>query len=364
MNKIKMASLLLALVLLLGGCTGSTAESGGSAVNTGSASASDTEITDPVKKSYYIFDTIVQVKVYDSRITNKHFNEMDALLKKIDAEMSRTLEDSELDQINAQAGIQPVKVSQQTFDVVKKAYDYSVLTEGRFNVAIGPLVSLWNIGSEDAHVPAQSKIDELLPLTDYNKIELNPETCEVFLKEKGMVLDLGGIAKGYSADVIAAYLTDNGFGSAIIDLGGNVLAMGQKPGGLSWTIGIQDPDQERGNPIGNLKVENKTIVTSGIYERYFKENGQTYHHILDSDTGWPVKNNLSSVTIVADRSIDADSLSTSLFAMGLEKGLAFAEEMDSIEALFITHDKKVYITPGMSDMLEMTNDSYKLSTLE
>ena len=358
-NKLSPLLLLLSALLIIGGCANSGAEPlnpNGKAPDTGQ----QTEITDPVKKSYYIFDTIVQVKVYDSRITDRHFAEIEDLLKTIDAEMSRTNDKSELDKVNDNAGVKPVQVSEQTFYVIQKAYDYSVQTEGRFNLAIGPLVTLWNIGNEDAHVPDQAEISNLLPLSRYDLVELNPDTYEVYLKKKGMVMDLGGIAKGYSADVIAKYLTDNGFNSAIIDLGGNVLALGQKPGGRKWTIGIQDPDLTRGNPIGNLKVENQTIVTSGIYERFFEQDGHVYHHILDSDTGYPVDNNLSSVTILTDSSIDADALSTSIFSMGLERGLAFAEQLDQAEALFITKDKKVYITSGMGEVLDMTNKSYTL----
>lgn len=355
-NKLSPLLLLLSVLLIVGGC----ANSGPNSINSNNKNASKTEITDPIKKSYYIFDTIVQVKVYDSRITDRHFNEIDELLHKIDTEMSRTNNKSELDKINDNAGIKPVQVSEQTFSVIQKAYDYSKLTDGRFNLAIGPLVSLWNIGNEGAHVPEPSEITKLIPLSQYNLIELNPDKREVYLKKKGMILDLGGIAKGYSADVIAKYLTDNDFNSAIIDLGGNVLALGQKPGGRKWTIGIQDPDLTRGNPIGNLKVENQTIVTSGIYERFFEEDGKYYHHILDSETGYPVDNNLSSVTILTEKSIDADALSTSIFAMGLERGLEFAEQLDHVEALFITKDKKVYITSGMGEVLDMTNDNYKL----
>lgn len=356
-NKQRLLLLSLALLLILGGCTG---DPGGSNPDPAGAAASGASLKEPVKKSYYIFDTIVQIKVYDSRITERHFEEIGELLNKIDAEMSRTNTESELYAVNMQAGIKPVRVSENTFKVISKAADYTELTGGRFNLAIGPLVNLWDIGSEGARVPASSEINKRMPLIDYRQLQLDPETRKVYLKKKEMVLDLGGIAKGYSADVIAEYLTAHGFQSAIIDLGGNVLALGHKPGGQKWTIGIQDPDEARGNPIGSLKVENRTIVTSGVYERYFVQDGKAYHHILDSDTGYPVDNGLNSVTIVTERSIDADALSTALFSMGLEKGLAFAEQLEHVEALFITKDKKVHITPGLAEILEMTNDSYTL----
>ncbi|MOA23394.1 Thiamine biosynthesis lipoprotein ApbE precursor [compost metagenome] len=176
-----------------------------------------------------------------------------------------------------------------------------------------------------------------------------------------MAIDLGSIGKGYAADKIYDYLADQGFNSAIIDLGGNVYAMGQKPGNQPWNIGIQDPDQERGNSIGKIKVEDKTIVTSGIYERFFIEDGKMYQHILDPRTGYPVDNGISSVTIVTDSSTNADALSTTLFVLGIEDGLKFIENTADTEALFVSKDKKLYASSGFKDMLEKNNDSYEFA---
>ncbi|MNI11662.1 Thiamine biosynthesis lipoprotein ApbE precursor [compost metagenome] len=315
----------------------------------------------PISETYFIFDTIVNVKIYDNRATKQNLEDIDALLNNIDQKINRQLEGSEIYQVNENSGVSAVQVSEETFDLVAKAMEYAKRTNGMFDPAIGNLVSLWNIGHEGAHVPESEEIDEAIKFCDYRKIELNEANQEIYLQEKGMSIDLGSIGKGYAADKIYEYLADQGFNSAIIDLGGNVYAMGQKPGNQKWNIGIQDPDQDRGNSIGSIKVEDKTIVTSGIYERFFIEDGKLYQHILDPRTGYPVDNDISSVTIVTNSSTNADALSTTLFVLGIEDGLKFIENTEDTEALFISKDKKLYASSGFKEMLNKTNDNYEFA---
>ena len=341
---------LLALAAVLAGC----GRQEGAATDGG-----DRQL--PVSESYFIFDTLVSVRVYDEGVTSAHFAEIKRLLETIDRQMNRQLEDSELDLVNRQAGTgTAVPVSEQTFHVVDTALRYAEASEGAFELTIGPLVDLWGIGNEGARVPAPEEIEQALAAVDYRRVELDPAALTIELLDTGMSLDLGAIAKGYAADVVAAYLKEEGFKSAIIDLGGNILAMGGKPGGSPWTVGIQDPSEKRGEHIGLLRVTDKTIVTSGVYERYFVEDGVAYHHIFDRNTGYPVNNGLLSVTIVTDRSIDADAMSTVAFSLGVEKGAAFVEERDGMEALFITTDGDVYVTSGLRDRFELTDENYRL----
>ncbi|MHA0857084.1 FAD:protein FMN transferase [Paenibacillus sp. CMAA1364] len=328
----------------------------------GNSKSSPNVKVEPVSKSFYVFDTIVQVRVYDGKPTEKNFEHIKDILDTIEIQMNRSNDQSEVAEVNRNAGIKPIHVSDDTYHVISAAYDYSVRSDGKFEMAIGPLVSLWNIGHEGAKVPPMDKIKEAIELSNYKNVKLNPDKHEVYLTEQGMSLDLGSIAKGFAADKIVEYLQAEGFKSAIIDLGGNVFAMGKKPGDQQWTIGIQDPNESRGNPIGNIHVDNMTIVTSGVYERYFMENGKHYHHILDSQTGFPVVNEINSVTILTDHSIDADGLSTTLFALGIEKGLAFIEALDHTDALFITKDKKIIASSGIRDLLTITNNSYSLAS--
>ncbi|MBA9088341.1 thiamine biosynthesis lipoprotein [Fontibacillus solani] len=356
----KTAILLVAMTMLgtlISGCGGAN-----ETPNTKSGTnehQTQSQVVQPLSETYFIFDTIVNVKIYDNRATKQNLEDVEALLKDIDQKINRQLEGSEIYKVNENSGIAAVQVSEETYNLLAKAMDYAKRTNGMFDPAIGNLVSLWNIGHEGAHVPEPEEIAEAQKLCDYRKIELNEANHEIYLQEKGMSIDLGSIGKGYATDKIYEYLADQGFNSAIIDLGGNVYAMGQKPGNLPWNIGIQDPDQERGNPIGTIKVEDKTIVTSGIYERFFIEDGKLYQHILDPRTGYPVDNGISSVTIVTNSSTNADALSTTLFVLGIEDGLKFIENTEDTEALFISKDKKLFASSGFKKMLNKTNDSYE-----
>ncbi|GGH37886.1 FAD:protein FMN transferase [Paenibacillus segetis] len=357
MNRNKAAILLVAILMistLLGGC----GNSGNVAEPDTSEQQTQNKSVDPMKGTFFIFDTIVNVSIYDSRATKQNLTEIEDLLKEIDNKISRTNSDSEIFKVNANSGIGPVQVSSDTFDLVSIAIDYAKKTNGLLDPSIGRLVTLWNIGHEGAHVLSKEEVAPMQQLCDYRKIEMNKDTHEIYLEEKGMEIDLGSYGKGYAADAVYDYLADQGFNSAIIDLGGNVFAMGQKPSGEEWNIGIQDPTQERGIPIGTIRVNDKTVVTAGIYERYFEEDGKHYSHIINPKTGYPVDNNISSVTIVTDRSTDADTMDTGLVLLGIEEGLKFVEKIPNAEVLFITKDKKLYASPGFKQMLNKTNDSY------
>lgn len=314
----------------------------------------------PKTESYFMFDTIISIKVYDERMTEAHFADIREILQYIDATMSRTVESSEISQVNANAGIQAVSVSEETFALVQKALDYAEWSDGAFDPTVGPLVDLWGIGNEGAKVPDPDTLAATVDLIDYRNVEMDEASLTIRLKEAGMALDLGAIAKGYAGDRISEYLTDNGFDSAIIDLGGNIIAHGSKPGDVPWTIGVQSPDETRGEAIGHVKIRNQTVVSSGVYERFFIEDGVRYHHILSTEEGYPIDNGLESVTIITDQSADADALSTTVFALGLERGRTFIERLDNTEAVFITSKKEVFVTAGLQDRLVMTNDEYKL----
>lgn len=323
-----------------------------------SGCANDPPSSSPLSQTYFIFDTVVTVRLYDDKASKQHFDEIENILNTIDSQMNRMKGDSELDRINKAAGIGPVEASAQTIEVVERALDFARQSEGMFEPTIGPLVDLWGIGSEHAGVPEQSDIEQALQLIDYTQVEIDEQHGTIFLKRAGMGLDLGAIAKGYAGDVVADYLRSEQIGGAIIDLGGNIIAMGKKPSGERWIIGIQDPQQQRGGYVGTLSLEERTVVTSGIYERYFYEGDKHYHHILDTQTGYPIDNNLLSVTIITEASIDADALSTTAYTLGLDRGLAFIEAYDATEAIFITKDKEVLITSGLGNDFSLTNSEY------
>jgi len=309
-----------------------------------------------------MLDTVISIEAFGpcaSEAIDKAFDRIADIEKK----MTVNAEFSELIEINKKAGKELCKVSPDTFFVIKKGLQYSRLSEGKFDITVGPLVKLWGIGTDKAHVPTPTEIKKALSLIDYTQVKLDESQNAVFLKKAGMALDLGGIAKGYAADESARVLMQSGVESGLIDLGGNLYAIGTKPDGTPWKIGLQNPFDVRGSIFATVEVTDKTLVTSGPYERYFEENGKKYHHILDTNTGFPIENNLMSVTIISDSSIDADALSTVVFSMGLSDGIKFVNGQKNIEAVFVTSDYKIYTSSGINKYnFKVTNKRFKIES--
>jgi thiamine biosynthesis lipoprotein len=195
---------------------------------------------------------------------------------------------------------------------------------------------------------------------DFTKVAVDQENGSIFLLDEGMALDLGGIAKGYASDKVKEFLLDRGFTRGIINFGGNVVAFGTKASKEPWKIGIQDPFDSRGNQIGIVETPETSIVTSGIYERYFEQDGVTYHHILDTASGYPADNSLASVTIVTEECIAADAYSTLVFALGLDEGMQFIEDSADLEAVFVTKDKSVHLSSGLEESFILKNSEYSI----
>ena len=297
--------------------------------------------------------TLVQIKVYDTeanQVIKKAFDLIDDLEQK----MSLNIADSEINQINQAAGKKPIKVSAATYEVIKKALDYAKLSQGAFDPTIGPLVELWGIGTDQAQVPGKEELNKRLKLVDYKQVKLYPQEKKVYLTTDKMSLDVGGIAKGYAADKVVDLLRKEGVDGAYISLGGNVSVLGTKPGDELWKIGIRDPKaSDQGEVMASVELTDKTIVTSGNYERYFIEDGTRYHHILNPKTGYPARNKIISSTIVTDSSFEADALSTILYILGIQEGLNLINQLEGIEALVITKNNKVYLTSQLEDKVKI-----------
>lgn len=313
----------------------------------------------PPPQTEFVMGTVCSVNLFD-RGKPEIYREIFARLKEIEDRMSINKGGTDLDAVNANSGIAPVVVHEDVAHVVAEAKRFAELSGGAFDPTIGPIVKLWNIGTDDARVPSSAEIKAALPLVGWRDLEVDEAARSVFLKRKGMVIDLGAIAKGYAADEVAKIIQAHRIPRAIIDLGGNVLAYGTKKGGEAWRIGVQDPSAQRGEPIGVVQAKNKTMVTSGVYERFLEVDGVRYHHILSTTDGYPVRNGLLSVTIIADKSIEADGLSTSVFALGFEKGKALVESLDGVEAIFIFDDLTVRATKGIKKDFEITDPKYHL----
>ncbi|MBO3445490.1 FAD:protein FMN transferase [Clostridium sp. CCUG 7971] len=304
--------------------------------------------------------TTVKVTLYDNA-SEKLLDDVFKRVSEVEDLVSINKEGTEVGLLNENAGIKGVKLSYFSYNLIKKALKYSKLSHGGYDVSIGPLVKLWSIGLPEANVPSEDDIKEVIKNIDYTKVKMNDSTKEVFLSEKGMMIDLGSIAKGYIADDIAKLLKKNNVERAIIDLGGNIYAMGTKDKEHKWKIGIQNPFEDRGNVIGTIEIANKSVVTTGVYERFIEKDGIKYHHILNPKTGYPYKTDIAGVTIVADESVDADALSTLIFTKGLDEGLKFLDELETAEAIFVMNNSKVYITKGLKGNFKIVNDSFELS---
>jgi thiamine biosynthesis lipoprotein len=301
--------------------------------------------------------TIVQLKVYGEN-AEKATEKALKRVGEIESKMSVNIETSEISKINAKAGISEQKLSEDTYSVLEKAVEYSKLTKGAFDPTIEPIVKLWGIGTDTERVPSKEEINDKLKLVDYKDIIFNEKNSTVMLKRTGQAVDLGAIAKGYTADEIKKILLDNKITSAIINLGGNVYAMGKKLDGTNWNIGIQNPITDRGEYLGTVSISDKSVVTSGNYERFFIVDGKRYHHIFDTKNGYPSENGIISSTIISDTSIDGDALSTSTYVMGLEKAFALIESMDGVDAIFVTSDKKVHVTAGLKSIFNLTDKGF------
>jgi len=294
----------------------------------------------PQAQSFIMLGTVCRITIYD-KPTEEAFSAAFSRIREIEQKMSLHSETSEIAKINAASGKEAVQVSEETFRVIENALEISHLSEGAFDITIGPLVKAWGIGSEHARKPSDEELASLLPLIGYDMVELDRETRTVFLTKAGMALDLGGIAKGYAADEAARVLRSFGVERAIINLGGNVLTLGKKQDGTLWRIGIQDPESSRGEYAMIVQLDDTSLVTSGPYERYLLLDGEFYHHILDSKTGYSIDSDFTSVSIITKNSMLADALSTSVYALGLEKGMELLNELDGVEGLFFTEAKQV-----------------------
>ncbi|MGX8796979.1 FAD:protein FMN transferase [Fusibacter sp. JL298sf-3] len=360
MKKTNSVILILCALLLAVGC-----EKAENNVETGDVIRSESTVKkDPesgqvltTQQSYQI-GTQVSIGIYSQeQVPDTVFDELFAAVDGYEQTISKNIEGTEVDLINQQAGIEPVKVSEGLFELVTQSLAYAKASDGLLDVSIGPVVNLWDIGTDDAKVPTTEALEEAVSHVGYENIELDAEAQTVFLKEKGMVLDLGGIAKGYIADEVAALIRAKGYERAILNFGGNVLALSDKRPGTPWVIGVRNPLGE--GLVGTVKMVNQAAISSGVYERFFIEDGVRYHHILNPETGFPEQNGLVSVTIVTPMAIDGDALSTTLFLMGLDDALAFAEEDARFEVILITDDYKLYTTKGVEEAFELENDAYE-----
>ena len=320
MKKTRKSLMLFLFPLLLSGCSLKTQE--------------------PISKTGSYFDTVIQIDIYDSNDT-KLLNKCFEYCESFEQTISRTIETSEIYKINHSKG-NPVEVSDVTLELLQKGIEYGDLTNGKFDITIAPLMELWDFKNNSGDVPSHDDILEALSHVNYKNIVIDGN--KVSLSDPDAAIDLGGIAKGYMADYLKEYLISERIESALINLGGNILTIGSKPDGTPFNLGIQKPFDKQGTAITSVKATDSSVVSSGVYERYFEVNDILYHHILDTTTGYPCDNKLLGVTILSENSVDGDALSTSCFVLGVADGMKLIESLDNVDAIFITEDYKLIDT--------------------
>ncbi|MCF8009068.1 MAG: FAD:protein FMN transferase [Halanaerobiales bacterium] len=316
---------------------------------------SDNQITKS-EGSEFLMDTLIRIRIHDEnskQILEEAFNKV----RFLENLLSKTNPESDISNINNNAKIKYVSVEDETYELLKEAKYFSNLTNGAFDPSIGPLVKLWGIGTEDQKIPSDEEIQKALELINYKNI-IFAEDNKVMLSEDSMMIDLGAIAKGFAADYLIKYFKEENVESAFINMGGNVSVHGKKIDGSDWKVGIQDPDQSRGNIIAVVEGSDISVVTSGNYERYFTEDGIRYHHILNPETGYPAWNKIISSTIISSDSSYADALSTSLYILGVEKSFDLIKEFDHIYIVLVTEDNMIYASKELKEITTFTDDRF------
>ncbi|WP_086874169.1 FAD:protein FMN transferase [Kosakonia pseudosacchari] len=266
---------------------------------------------------------------------------------------------SQVMDINHAAGQHPVAVSRPVYELIKCAKAASMVQDSAFNLAIGPLVKLWRIGFKGDRVPPADEIAARLRITHPQDVVLNDADSSVFLTQPGMEIDLGAIAKGFIADRVRDYLHQQDVRDGLINLGGNVQTLDTPQG--SWSIGLKKPFSSSDALVGSIEVVNQSVVTSGTYERYFEQDGKRWHHILDPRSGYPLDNELDSVTIISRDSLDGDIWTTLIFGLGVEKGCALLKQREDIEAIFVTKNRDIILSSQRQFRFTPCDDSYRIT---
>lgn len=299
----------------------------------------------------FAMDTYITMTAY-GRDTEMALTEAANRLTELEQLWSMTDPDSDIYAVNHSDG-QPVSVSEETAALLSFTLQMAEETDGALEPTIYPVLTAWGFTTDENRIPSDAEITELLKNVGYERIQLKNTTVQA---NNHMMLDLGAVGKGYAGDLAAQVLKENGITSALLDLGGNIQAIGVKPDGSPWRLGLRDPFSD--GTLGVLEISNQAVVTSGAYERYFiGEDGIRYGHIIDPTTGHPAESGLASVTVIADEGRLCDALSTSLYVMGTERAIEYWQQHQNFEMLLITENGEIYLTDGIVDSFTLDSDN-------
>ena len=315
------------------------------------------------KKAALSMGTVFEVSAY---VANKYeaeeaFNDVFKEVNRLDYLMSNYKEESELSEINKNAASGPTTCDNELAYVIEQSLQYSDITDGAFDITIGPLMKKWGFFKEQGRVPNKEELKSVLESVSFKNIVIGEEVKKslfrdpsilktISFKHSGTQIDLGGIGKGYAVDMAIRVLKGNGINSALINFAGNIYAYGTPPGKDSWVIGLQHPRKSEGL-LGSFEIRDKAVSTSGDYEKFFTIDGERYSHIIDPGTGSPVKG-IVCVTIVTDNATRADALSTGVFVLGLDKGMDLIEKLSDVEGIIIYEDADSRLSTETSGGME------------
>lgn len=343
-QKIVIACVCLSASLLMGGCNNTKQDTTTETKST--QTESDGDVSDKeASKDIFAMDTYMTVTAYGDQ-AQEAVNEAGAEIERLDNMLSTGNEESEIAKLNQSRS---ATLSEDAGYLVERALELNEETGGAFDIAIYPIMEAWGFPTQNYQVPTEDTLQSLLKLCDVSGITYDKDNRNISFNQEGMKIDLGGIAKGYTSSRIMEIYKENNISSGLVNLGGNVQALGTKTDGSKWRVAVQSPD-DSDDYLGVLSIEDKAVITSGGYERYFEQDGKTYHHIIDPQTGYPAENGLTSVTIVSEDGTLADGLSTSLFIMGKDKAIEFwRAHSNEFDAIILTDDGKIYVTEGIQD---------------
>ncbi len=343
------AMLLCAAMLFCGGCGESTE----------SAEQSDsTDAAEAVTKDVFAMDTYMTLTAYGDGASDAVDQAVD-YIETLDAMLSTGSADSEISKLNETGS---AVLSSEAAGLFARALEIAEATDGAFHPLLYPIMEAWGFPTQEYRVPDAAELESLLQLTDLDDVTLDADSGLVTFSKAGMKADLGGIANGYTSSLIMEIFQSCGVTSGMVSLGGNVQVLGAKTDGSDWRVALQNPDGTE-NYLGVLEVQDRAVITSGGYERYFEQDGTTYHHIIDAKTGYPAESGLQSVTIVSEDGTLADGLSTALFVMGLDTAKAYWQANSStFDAIFLTDDDMLYVTAGLKDCF--TSSDYEWIVIE
>lgn len=306
------------------------------------------------EKSIFAMDTVIDVKIYETAATSSFelsaaLDECERMIRECERELSKTLDDSDIARINASRG-EPVEVSTQTCELIKTAFELTQNTHGAFDITLEPLCELWCVTNEDFVPPSEDEISSALEHIGCDKLAIDENSVSKTDAEAG--IDLGGIGKGYAAQLVVSFLEARGY-AGLVSFGGNIGVVGEKPDARAWNIAIRSPF-ESGETVATLALERGFVAVSGAYERYAEYDGRIYHHIIDSATGRPSESDLASAAIVCENGALADALSTACFVLGSERTLElYGEHIYDFEAILIKNDGELLLTEGIADKVKI-----------